>query len=114
AVTQRLADDLNPALGVELDQNARDVSLHRAPGQEHAAGDLRRRVAPGDQGGNLDLGRRERGPAGIGPRPARTADAAPDAVAAKPAVGAADVPARIHALVQGDGLVQRGPGLFVL
>src|SRR5207245_657118 len=62
----------------------------------------------------LDLGRRERAPAGGAPRPARTADAAPDAVGAKPAVGPADVPAGIHALVRADGLVQRGPGLFVL
>ena len=69
-------------------------------------------VAPGDHGGDLELGRGERLPARGGPRPARTADAAPDAVGAKPAVGPPDVPAGLQALVQADGLVQRSPGLL--
>jgi hypothetical protein len=49
--------------------------------------------------------------AGRGPAPA--ADAPPDAVGAKPAVGSPDVPAGLEVLVQADGLVQGGSGLIV-
>jgi hypothetical protein len=42
AVAHRLDGDLHPAFPVELGQDARYVSLHGAPGQEHAPGDVRR------------------------------------------------------------------------
>src|SRR5271156_3526528 len=111
ALTQRLANDIDPASRAELGENVRDVGLHRPPGQEHAPGDVRRGRAPGDQGGDLDLGRGERLPARGGARPAPAADAAPDAEGTKTAVGPADVPGRLHTLVEADRLVQGDPGL---
>jgi hypothetical protein len=47
---------------------------------------------PGDQGGDLNLGRRGRLPAGGRTRPAQAAGAGPDAVGAEPALGSPDVP----------------------
>lgn len=76
AVAQGFADDFHPALGAELGQDPGDVGLHGPTGQEHAPGDVRRRVAPGDQGGDLDLGRCEGLPAGRRARPASAPDAA--------------------------------------
>ena len=40
AFAQRLGDDLDPALGVELDQDPGDVGLHGAAGQEQGPGDV--------------------------------------------------------------------------
>jgi peptidoglycan/LPS O-acetylase OafA/YrhL len=42
AMAHRLDGDLHPAFPVELGQDARYVSLHGAPGQEHAPSDVRR------------------------------------------------------------------------
>src|SRR5579862_815358 len=105
ALAQRFADDIDPALRAELGQDVRDVGLHGAPGQEHTPGDVRRGGAPGDQGGDLDLGRGERLPARGGVRPTPDADAAPDAVGTKTAVGPADVPGCLQAVVEADRLV---------
>src|SRR5580658_2764046 len=82
-LAQRLPDDLDPALRPELGEDVGDVGLHRSAGQEHAAGDVRRRVAPGDQGGDLDLGRGECLPAGGRAWRASAPVAALDAVGAK-------------------------------
>src|SRR5260370_6380843 len=111
ALAQRLADDIDPALRAELGEDVRDVGLHGAPGQEHAPGDVRRCRAPGYHGGDPDLGRGERLPARGGARRAPAADAAPDAVGTKTAVGAADVPGRLQAVVEADRLVHGDPGL---
>src|SRR6202161_1088691 len=89
ALAQRLADDIDPAFRAELGEDVRDVGLHGAPGQEHAPGDVRRCRAPRYHRGDPDLGRGERLPARGGVRPASAADAAPDAVRTKTAVGAA-------------------------
>src|SRR6266851_5129374 len=113
AVAQRFADDLYPAFRAEFGQDAGDVGLHSPPRQEHALGDVRRRVAAGEQGGDLDLGRSERLPARGGPRLAPTAGTAPDAVGAKPTLGPADVPPGLQAVVEADSLVQRRPGFLV-
>src|ERR1700722_20431458 len=113
ALAQRLADDVDPAFGAELGQDVRDVGLHGTPGQEHAAGDIRGGRAPGDHGGDLDLGRGERVPARGGARPPLAADAEPDAVGAKTAAGPADVPGRLQAVVAADRLLHGGPGLVV-
>src|SRR5260370_32569754 len=113
ALAQRLAGDIDPAFRAELGEDVRDVGLHGAPGQEHAPGDVRRGRAPGDHGGDLDLGRGERLPARGGARPAPAADAAPDAVGTKTAVGPADVPGRLQAAVEAGRLVPGAPGLVV-
>src|SRR3984957_10670243 len=109
ALAQRLADDIDPAFRAELGEDVRDVGLHGTPGQEHAPGDVRRRRAPGHQGGDPDLGRGERLPARGGARTAPAADAAPDAVGTKTAVSPADVPGRLQAVVEADRLVQGDP-----
>src|SRR6185312_13310555 len=109
ALAQGLADDVDPALGFEFDEDAGDVGLYGSPGQEHAAGNVRRRVAPGDQGGDLDLSRGERLPAGGRAPSAPAPDAPLDAVGAEPSLGPPDIPPGLHVLVQADGLVQGGP-----
>src|ERR1700733_952294 len=84
AVAQRLADDVYPTAAVELGQDVGNVGLHGSPGQEHAAGDVRRRVAPGDQGADLDLGGGERRPAESRAGRAAPPNAPPNAVRAQP------------------------------
>src|ERR1700748_3110806 len=99
ALVQRLADDIYPAFRAELGQDARDVGLHGPAGQEHAAGDVRGRVASGDEGGDLQLGRGQRVPARDGSLPSRAPCAPPDAVRAEPGVGPPDVPARLKPVI---------------
>src|SRR5580658_9788108 len=92
SLIQRLADDVYPALRLELDNDPGDVGLHSSPGQEHATGNVRRRVAPGDQGGDLHLGGGQRRPPDGRAWSAAGAGASPDTVRAQPTLGPPDVP----------------------
>src|SRR5690242_10456493 len=92
SVAERLADDFYPALDLELGEDVGDVGLHGPPGQEQAAGDVRRRVTSGDQGGDLGLGGGERVPSEGRARLAVPPDASPDAVRAEPGISPPDIP----------------------
>jgi hypothetical protein len=94
-----LADDLSAGVGAELGQDVRDVGLHGVAGQEQLGGDVWVGPADGDQAGDLGLGGGKRVPPLGRPRPLSSA-APPDAVAAQPGIGAAQVPRRAQVGVE--------------